>query len=260
MSTQVRENHTALPPPTRHLLHRERPIGWLEGNTLGFFGFADVRDAANAAWVAYRTVSRKLARALGTRPTPIDIEPLSIESRNGLDVIAASGRPIALLVRPGHAWTNGSDWFGFAIEVPPVVRAHEMPGIMRAASRALLKSGLAWSMLRSRPRHRGDELFWNPLPTTAKLPSRHSDRRVAVGTRGEHRRRQQQHGHFAGTDDSFCDTTKNEPAQSAFAARAHRDHVDREFAHRGHDCARDIVAEHDSGYRLDRSPVEAIGG
>ena len=185
MSTQVRENHTALPPPMRHLLHRERPIGWLQGNTFGFFGFADARDAANAAWVAHRTVSRRLARTLGTRPTPIDIEPLSIESRNGLDVITASGRPVALLVRPGHASPHGSDWFGFTIEVPPVVRAREMPGIMRTASRALLKSGLAWSMVRSRPRHRGDEPFWNPSFTTVALPRRSADRRVATRRNGE---------------------------------------------------------------------------
>lgn len=194
MSTQVRENYTALPPPMRQLLHRDRPIGWLQGNTLGFFGFADARDAANAAWVAYRTVSRKLARTLGTRPTPIDIEPLTIESRNGLDVIEASGRPIARLVRPGHASTNGSDWFGFTIDVPPVVPARDMMGIMRAASRALLKSGLPWSMVRSRPRHRGDVLFWTPSVSTIKLRSRSSGRRVAT-------RRNGQYGHWRGPND-----------------------------------------------------------
>jgi hypothetical protein len=164
----------------RHLLHRERPIGWLQGRTIGFFGFADARDAANAAWVAYRTVSRRLARTLGTRPTPIDIEPLSIESRHGLDVIAASGRSFARLIRPGHASTNGSDWFGFTIDVPPVVRARDVMGIMRTASRALLKSGLPWSMVRSRPRHRGDVLFWTPSVSTIKLRSRSSGRRVAT--------------------------------------------------------------------------------
>ena len=194
MSTPVRENHTALPPPMRHLLHRERPIGWLQGTTLGFFGFADARDAANAAWVAYRTVTRRLARTLGTRPTPIDIEPLTIESRNGLDVIAASGRPIARLVRPGHPSTNGSDWFGFTIDGPPMVRAREMPGIMRAASRALLKSGVAWSMVRSRPRHRGDELFWTPSVTTMALPIRSSGRRVAI-------RGNRKYGHWRSAND-----------------------------------------------------------
>ena len=152
MLNQVKQSHTALPPPMRHLLHRERPIGWLEGNTLGFFGFADTRDAANAAWVAYRTVSRKVARLLGTRPTPIDIEPLRIERRNGREVIEASGRPFAQLVRPGPDSMSGLDWFGFSIEVPPAVSPRALPEIMRAASHALLKSGLPWSMVRSRSR------------------------------------------------------------------------------------------------------------
>ncbi|HKN68258.1 MAG TPA: hypothetical protein VJW73_18360 [Gemmatimonadaceae bacterium] len=152
MLNQVKANHTALPPPRRQLLHRERPIGWLEGHTLGFFGFADARDALHAAWVAYRTVSRKVARVAGTRPTPIDIEPLGIERRNGREVITASGRPFAQLVRPGPESMSGLDWFGFSIEVPPVVNQRALPDIMRAASHALLKSGLAWSMVRSRSR------------------------------------------------------------------------------------------------------------
>ena len=155
MSTQVSPNHTALPPPMRHLLHRERPIGWLEGHTFGFFGFADAQDAANAAWVAYRTLSRKVAPSSGIRPAPIDLEALRIERRNGRDVITASGRPVALLVRPGDQSPSGLDWFGFSIDVPPVVHERAMPGIVRAASRALLKSGVSWSMVRSRPRHLG---------------------------------------------------------------------------------------------------------
>ena len=172
MSTHVRENHTALPPPMRHLLHRERPIGWLEGNTFGFFGFADARDAANAAWVAYRTVSRKVAPWLGIRPTPIDIEPLRIERRNGREVIAASGRPVALLVRPGPESPSGPDWFGFAIEVPPVVTESAIRDTMRAASYALLKSGLPWSMVRSRSPQIGDA-HWR----VATLHSAAADRR-----------------------------------------------------------------------------------
>ena len=163
MSTQLRAAHTALPPPMRHLLHRERPIGWLEGHTFGFFGFADTRDAATAAWVAYRTVSRKVASLLGTRPTPIDIEPLSIVRRNGREVITASGRPVAWLVRPGPESPSGPDWFGFAIDLPAALDERAVPAIMRAASRALLKSGIAWSIVRARLRHRGGELLLDHL-------------------------------------------------------------------------------------------------
>jgi hypothetical protein len=152
LRTQVTTTRTDLPPPTRHLLHDERPIGWLAGTTFGFVGFADAREAANAAWVAYRTVSRKVAPLLGVRPTPIDIEPLSIESRDGREMILASGRPVAALVRPDPESPGGRVWFGFAIEVSPAIGERMMPAIMRAAGHALLKSGIRWSMIRPRPR------------------------------------------------------------------------------------------------------------
>jgi hypothetical protein len=144
---------TDLPPPIRHLLHDERPIGWLRENTLGFFGFADAQEAMYAAWVAHRTVSRKLAPLLGVKPTPIDIEPLAIEWRNNREMIVASGRPIAELVRPGGESRSGVFWFGFTIEVPSAIDSRAMSGIMRTAGRALLKSGIRWSMVRSRPQH-----------------------------------------------------------------------------------------------------------
>jgi hypothetical protein len=152
MSTQVMATRTDLPPPTRHLLHDERPIGWLHQNTFGFFGFADAREAANAAWVAHRTVSRKVAPVLGVRPTPIDIEPLRIEWCDNREMILASGRPIAELLPPNPESLNASLWFGFAIEVSPAVPERAMPEIMRTVSRALLKSGIPWSMVRSRSR------------------------------------------------------------------------------------------------------------
>jgi hypothetical protein len=155
MSTQVMPTRTDLPPPMRHLLHDERPVGWLSENTLGFSGFADPREAANAAWVAYRTVSRKVAPLLGVRPTPVDTEPLAIEWRGGREMIVASGRPFAELVRPDQASLSAPRWFGFAIEVSPAVPERAMPEIMRTASRALLKSGIPWSMLRSRSRDIG---------------------------------------------------------------------------------------------------------
>ena len=154
MSTRVTTMHTALPPPMRHFLHRERPVGWLHGSTLGFFGFADAREAANAAWVAYRTVSRKVAPLLGIRPAPIDIEPLGIEWRSGREVIVASGHPVAQLVRPEPDSLTTANWFGFTIEVSPAVSEHVIPDVMRTAGHALLKSGIAWSMVRSRPRRR----------------------------------------------------------------------------------------------------------
>lgn len=152
MSSQLAALRTDLPPPMRHLLHDERPVGWLTGNRIGFFGFADADEAAHAAWVAYRTVSRKLAPIRGERPVPIDVEPLRIEWHNGRELIVAGARRVAELVRPNRASPTGSLWFGFIIEVLPEIDDSTMRDAMRTASRALLKSGVPWSMVRPRRR------------------------------------------------------------------------------------------------------------
>lgn len=154
MATQLSPIRTDLPPPTRQLLHDERPVAWLTGNRFGFFGFADAMEAAQAAWVAYRVVSRKLAPVLGARPTPIDIEPLRIERRHGREVTLASRRPIATLVRPDADDTGALHWFGFSIEVPAQIGDLLMREVVRAANRALLKSGVGWSMMRPMRRDR----------------------------------------------------------------------------------------------------------
>lgn len=187
MSTAITTMHTALPPPTRHFLHRERPVGWLRGNTIGFFGFADTREAANAAWVAYRTVSRKVAPLLGIRPAPIDIEPLGIEWRNGREVIVASGRPVAILVRPAPESASGANWFGFSIELSPIVSERVIPDVMRAAGHALLKSGIDWSMVRSPSRLRRCAMRRVGQPSvlaTSQPRTRRHDRRASDARAG----------------------------------------------------------------------------
>jgi hypothetical protein len=131
-----------------HLLHDDRPVGWLSGHAIGFFGFADAHEAAIAAWVAYRTARRKVAPLLGVRPPPIDIEPLRIERRAGREVIVATGREIAILVRPGRESPSGPSWYGFEIELSPEIDVRMLRDTMIAASRALLKSGIPWSMVR----------------------------------------------------------------------------------------------------------------
>lgn len=154
MRTQLSPVHTDLPPPARYLLHDERPVAWLSGNRFGFSGFADPTEAANAAWVAFRTISRKLAPVLGVRPSPIDIEPLRIEWRDGAETIFASHRPIAALVRPDADAPSAPRWFGFTIEVPPEIGGRQLRGAVHAAHRALLKSGVGWSMIRPRRGYR----------------------------------------------------------------------------------------------------------
>jgi hypothetical protein len=154
MATQLSPVRTDLPPPIRHLLHDERPVAWLSGNRFGFYGFANPMEAANAAWVAYRTISRKLAPVLGVRPAPIDIEPLRIEWRDGSEMILASRHPIAALVRPDADDPSALRWFGFTIEVPPEIGGRRLRDAVRTAHRALLKSGVGWGMMRPRCRAR----------------------------------------------------------------------------------------------------------
>ena len=154
MATQLTPMRSDLPPPSSYLLRDERPVAWLAGDCFGFFGFAHGTEAANAAWVAYRTVSRKLARVVGARPTPIDTEPLAIEWRNDRELILASGRPIAELVRPDSDAWHATRWFGFTIGLLPGLADHEKRDLLRGANHALLKSGVAWPMVRRRPRYR----------------------------------------------------------------------------------------------------------
>lgn len=180
MATQLSPVRTDLPPPVRHLLHDERPVAWLSGNRFGFSGFADPMEAANAAWVAYRTISRKLARVLGARPTPIDIEPLRIEWRDGRETILASNRPIAALVRADGDEPTASRWFGFSIDVPWEVGDLMMRDAVLAAHRALLKSGVGWSMIRPR---RGCRDWDARLQPTRYRPPRRAQREARLSAR-----------------------------------------------------------------------------
>ena len=80
MTTQLAPDRLALPPPLDlDLVDAGRAAGWIADNAVGFRGFGDETEAAHAAWVAHRTIARRLARTHGTRPVPVDIEPLAIQ-------------------------------------------------------------------------------------------------------------------------------------------------------------------------------------
>src|SRR5688572_21925667 len=85
------------------LMDADHVVGWISGDTIGFRGFGDEPEATHAAWIAHRTLARRFARTHGTSLVPVDIEPLALErgDAGGADVILASNRPIATLVRPG---------------------------------------------------------------------------------------------------------------------------------------------------------------
>jgi hypothetical protein len=147
MATQLVPLRMAEPPPTTHYLSdNQRTVGWVTESALGFCGFADANEAANAAWVVYRTVSRQLAQRRGDRPLRIGVEPLSIVPHGDREQIVASGRYIAALLRPGSSSRANDNSFGFELLVEPRVDQSTMCALSRLAYRTLRKSGIRWGM------------------------------------------------------------------------------------------------------------------
>jgi hypothetical protein len=122
-----------------------RAVGWIRGRTIGFRGFATESEAGAAAWVAHGTVARRLSRATGSKPIPGDVEPLAIGRLNGRDVILASGRPIATLLRPETGPPTGNGMFGFEIELPAPADELRMRSMAHLIYRTLRRSGVRWS-------------------------------------------------------------------------------------------------------------------
>jgi hypothetical protein len=136
-----------LPPPSQlDLLDGGRAVGWIDGNRVGFLGFADEHEVAGAAWLTYRTISRQLARRLRIRPIPIDTEPLALAKHGNREVILASGRPIATLLRPGSHSRSGRHAFGFIVNLPPPADELTVRSMAYSIYRALRKSGLPWAL------------------------------------------------------------------------------------------------------------------
>ena len=156
MTTQLAPDRLALPPPLDlDLVDADRAAGWIADNAVGFRGFGDETEAAHAAWVAHRTIARRLARTHGMRPVPVDIEPLAIQRVEAKEMILASGRPIATLVRPGPDSRSGVDSFGFELMIPTPVTELEARAMAYLTYRTLRKSGIRWAM-------------WRPVPQPAE--------------------------------------------------------------------------------------------
>jgi hypothetical protein len=153
MTTQLAPNTMSLPPPAQphlDLLDGNRLVGWVRGLALGFLGFANESEATGAAWVAYRTLARRLARRHGGRPAPIDVEPLSVGQDGDRTVILASGRPIATLVLPGVDSLSGPHSFGFEIQVPHPGDELSMRSLAYRVYRTLRKAGVRWAISKKR--------------------------------------------------------------------------------------------------------------
>jgi len=139
----------ARPPFAADLMDRDRVVGWASGRTVGFRGFADEHEAMHAAWVAYRTLARRVARRRGTRPVPIDTVPLRLVWRDGREVILASGRVVATLIRPDAKSRSGANSFGFELEIPAPADELMVRAKAHLMYRTLRRSGIRWAMWRS---------------------------------------------------------------------------------------------------------------
>jgi hypothetical protein len=167
MTKQLAVGHLGLPPPTHwNLYDADRAIGWTTEKTVGFLGFGDQTEAVHAAWVAYRALAGRLAREEGRRVVPIDTESLSVWRHGDRELILASGRAIARLVRPGERSRSGSDTFGFEVDLPHPVDELRVRAMAHLMYRTLRKSGIRWAL-------------WRPSATDF-VPSALNERRVRV--------------------------------------------------------------------------------
>jgi hypothetical protein len=149
MTTQLAPDRLALPPPLDlDLVDAGRTTGWIADNAVGFRGFGDATEAVHAAWVAHRTLARRLARTHGGRPVPVDTEPLELQRVDGKEMILASGRPIANLIRPGPGSRSGVDSFGFELSIPTPITELQVRAKAYLMYRTLRKSGIRWAMWR----------------------------------------------------------------------------------------------------------------
>ena len=149
MKTRLSPGYADLPPPsTLDLVDGDRVVGWLADQTVGFRGFADEAEAAHAAWMAYRTLTRRLARRYGTRPIPIEREQIPIRVRDDDNVILAGAQPIGTLVRPGPGSPSGPDSFGFAIHIPQAANELALRAKAYFMYLTLRKSGARWALWR----------------------------------------------------------------------------------------------------------------
>lgn len=193
MTTQHSPDRLGLPPPLElDLIDAGRVAGRIRGNAVTFLGFADEVEAAHAAWVAHRTLARRLALARGARPVPVDAEPLAIERRDDAEVILAGGpggRPIATLLRP-DADIGGEDGhasFGFGIRVPATAidaAANEVQvrAMAHQMYRTLRRSGIRWALWRpalGRPTTQRVRDVAGDLPRTAETSGVSRDARSA---------------------------------------------------------------------------------
>lgn len=151
MTTMLSPERLAVPPPriprrqVMDLMDADQRVGWINGDRVGFRGFATEEEAAHAAWVAYRTMTRRLARSHNLRPLPIGSEPLALRRDGRHELIVASSGPVATLVRPDVEGSNGDGSFGFELSIPQPADEVLVRALAHLVYRTLRKSGVRWT-------------------------------------------------------------------------------------------------------------------
>lgn len=151
MTTMLSPERFAVPPPyapdraSMDLMDADRRVGWINGDRVGFRGFATDEEAAHAAWVAHRTLTRRLARSHNLRPVPIGSEPLAVQRDGDDELIVASSGPVATLIRPELDGPAGHDSYGFELSVPQPADEVLVRAMAHLIYRTLRKSGVRWT-------------------------------------------------------------------------------------------------------------------
>jgi hypothetical protein len=139
-------NRLAVPPPLDlDLFDGNIHVGWLRLDAVGFRGFANEAEAMHAAWLAYRTLARRMAQKEGRRPPPIDTEPLALKAD---DSIHASQRRIAALTRHAASSEGSAPEFGFELEFEQPLDQVAARAMALLIYRGLRRSGVRWSLWR----------------------------------------------------------------------------------------------------------------
>jgi len=155
MTTMLSPERLAVPPPigrdrsntalSMDLMDADRKVGWINGDRVGFRGFATDEEAAHAAWVAHRTMTRRLARSHNLRPVPIGSEPLALQRDGDAEMIVSSSGPVARLVTPSDGSASNDDSYGFELSIPQPADEVLVRAMAHLIYRTLRKSGVRWT-------------------------------------------------------------------------------------------------------------------
>jgi hypothetical protein len=94
------------------LFRGDQEVGWLEGRTVAFLGFANAAAARRAAHVAYDAMSAWLARQRRTGASPRRGRPLESRTADGNHVLTLGGIAIGRLC-------SDAETHGFELQLPP---------------------------------------------------------------------------------------------------------------------------------------------